>query len=197
MVLEVDEIVGAVELLIKPLCRSFADHPLILGAAVGADSEILPVVDIPSVFQLAAQGAVAPRAPVAEAAAPRGPRRVLVVDDSVTMRNLERDILQGAGYEVTLAEDGVLGLAAAKEQGPFDLVLTDLQMPRLDGIGLAAALRAQGQRTLPVLMVTTVDDAPTRARAMEAGVDRYLIKRELTRDRLVGLVEELVGRGAA
>jgi two-component system chemotaxis sensor kinase CheA len=198
MVLEVDEIIGAVEMLIKPLSRSFAEHPLILGAAVGADSEILPVLDIPNIFSQVTQGSVASRVRTNEeeqsnSEALRKSRRVLVVDDSVTMRTLEKGILEGAGFEVTLAEDGLKGMSALRESDSFDLVVTDFNMPNMNGLEFSSALRAAGFAQVPVLMVTTVDDESTRRKVMDAGVDSYLLKREFNQQSFLRVVTELIG----
>jgi chemotaxis protein histidine kinase CheA/CheY-like chemotaxis protein len=196
MVLEVDEIVGAVEMLIKPLSSSFADHPLILGAAVGADSEILPVLDIPNMFVQVTQGSVQARSRASEAAdeaAVAPSRRVLIVDDSVTMRTLERSILEGAGFQVTMAEDGLRGLDALRSNPPFDLVVSDFNMPNMNGLEFCTALRGHGFSTVPVLMVTTMDDDTTRRNVMNAGVDSYLVKRDFNQQSFLRAITELIG----
>jgi CheY-like chemotaxis protein len=201
LVLEVDEIVGAVEMLIKPLCRAFADHQLILGAAVGADSEILPVLDVPNLFNHVTQGrgtrpvhhsaqAGAGAAVEEEEAAPT----VLIVDDSSTMRILERDGLQSGGYEVVLAEDGLKGIEALRNHPDIDLVVTDLNMPNCDGLEFTTRLRNDLMAQVPVMMVTTVDDAGTRRKAADAGVDHYLVKREFSQESFLAAVAELLGQ---
>jgi len=195
MVLEVDEIVGAVEMLIKPLCRSFAEHPLILGAAVGADSEILPVLDVPNLFGKVTQTRATQRSRPAEAVEEEedGPMTVLVVDDSSTMRILERDVLQTGGYEVVLAEDGLKGLEALQTHPGIDLVVTDLNMPNCDGLEFTTRLRAELNTTVPVMMVTTVDDADTRRQAADAGVDHYLVKREFSQESFLSAIADMLG----
>ena len=198
MVLEVDEIVGAVEMLIKPLAQAFADHPLILGAAVGADSEILPVLDIPNMFVQVTQGSVTARSRASEAAEDQhlqaaSARKILIVDDSVTMRTLERGILEGAGYEVTMAEDGLRGMDALRSGKTFDLVVTDFNMPNMNGLEFCSALRGHGFSTVPVLMVTTMDDDTTKKNVMNAGVDSYLVKRDFNQQTFLRAITELLG----
>ena len=198
MVLEVDEIVGAVEMLIKPLAKSFAEHPLILGAAVGADSEILPVLDIPNMFIQVTQGSVTARSRASEAAEDEHnqnstARRILIVDDSVTMRTLERGILEGAGYDVTMAEDGLKGMDALRSGKTFDLVVTDFNMPNMNGLEFCSSLRGHGFTTVPVLMVTTMDDDTTKKNVMNAGVDSYLVKRDFNQQTFLRAITELLG----
>jgi len=197
LVLEVDEIVGAVEMLIKPLCRAFAEHPLILGAAVGADSEILPVLDVPNLFGKVTQtrGTRPTMAAAASLEEEEEERKltVLVVDDSSTMRILERDVLQTGGYEVVLAEDGLKGLEALQTHPNIDLVVTDLNMPNCDGLEFTGRLREELDSTVPVMMVTTVDDNQTKRQAQEAGVDHYLVKREFSQESFLGAIADLLG----
>ncbi len=199
IVLEVDEIVGAVEMLIKPLCKSFAEHPLIVGAAVGADSEILPVLDVPNLFNRVGQGKMAARTAESVAAEQAEERRltVLIVDDSSTMRILERDVLKSGGYDVVLAEDGLKGLDALRQHPEIDLVVTDYNMPNCNGVEFTARARSEGNATVPILMVTTVDDAETRRRAAEAGVDHYLVKRDFSQETFLAAVGELLGTPAS
>ena len=197
MVLEVDEIVGAVEMLIKPLARAFADHPLILGAAVGADSEILPVLDVPNLFGNVTQArGVRAASKTASTDAHHEEERsltVLVVDDSSTMRILERNVLQSGGYDVVLAEEGLKGLEALDAHDTIDLVVTDLQMPNCDGLEFTKRLRNDLDSTVPVMMVTTVDNDDTRRQAQLAGVDHYLVKRDFSQETFLGAITDLLG----
>ena len=102
--------------------------------------------------------------------------RILAVDDSPSMRDMVRISLTGAGFEVTQANDGEEALKLAKEQ-LFDLILSDVNMPRMDGIELIRALRAQtSYRHMPILMLTT-DDSPDRKReGKEAGATGWMVK---------------------
>jgi two-component system sensor histidine kinase and response regulator WspE len=142
------------------------------------------------------QGSVQARSRASEAAddaAAAPSRRVLIVDDSVTMRTLERSILEGAGFQVTMAEDGLRGLDALRGNPAFDLVVTDFNMPNMNGLEFCTALRGHGFSTVPVLMVTTMDDENTRRNVMNAGVDSYLVKRDFNQQSFLRAITELIG----
>jgi two-component system chemotaxis sensor kinase CheA len=118
---------------------------------------------------------------------------VLVVDDALTVRELERSILERAGYAVRVAVDGQDALARLAEERP-DLVVTDVEMPHLDGYGLVAAIRARpGLESVPVLMVTSRASADDRRRGLDAGADGYLVKQDFDAQRLLDAVARLLG----
>ena len=126
-------------------------------------------------------------------APPRRPS-VLVVDDVGAVRELERSVLAAGGYEVRTARDGEEALELARARRP-DLVVTDYDMPRLDGLGLCRTIRdTPALASLPVLVVTANQDEDLRRRALEAGADGYLVKGELTERRLLDAVGSLLGR---
>jgi two-component system, chemotaxis family, chemotaxis protein CheY len=102
---------------------------------------------------------------------------ILTVDDSTSMRQLVRATLQGAGYKLVQAANGVEALAYAKTHEPPQLVLTDVNMPEMDGITLVQALRAlPSYKHIPILMLTTESGADIRRRAKESGATGWLVK---------------------
>jgi two-component system chemotaxis response regulator CheY len=102
--------------------------------------------------------------------------RILAVDDSPSMRDMVRIALTGAGFEVTQATDGEEALKLAKEQA-FDLILSDVNMPRMDGIQLIRALRAESSyRHTPILMLTTDGSADRKREGKEAGATGWMVK---------------------
>ena len=120
-------------------------------------------------------------------------KRILVVDDSLTVRELERKLLTRHGYDVEVAVDGVDGWNAMRT-GHFDLVVTDVDMPRMGGIELVGLIRAdQGMRTRPVMIVSYKDSEEDRHRGLEAGADYYLTKGSFHDERLVQAVVDLIG----
>ena len=124
-------------------------------------------------------------------AAPR--KRVLVVDDSLTVRELERKLLVGRGYEVTVAVDGMDGWNALRGED-FDLLITDIDMPRMDGIELVTLLRRDTRlQSLPVMVVSYKDREEDRRRGLDAGADYYLAKASFHDDALLDAVAELIG----
>jgi len=122
--------------------------------------------------------------------------RVLVVDDSRTVRELHRRILESAGYEVTVAEDGLDALRQLACDRAIDLVVTDVEMGAIDGLMLTAAIRTRESRpALPVVVVSSDEQWTIRDRALAAGADAYLVKRGFNWGLLVRTVERLLGGG--
>jgi two-component system chemotaxis sensor kinase CheA len=119
---------------------------------------------------------------------------VLVVEDSFTVRELQRTILEVAGYRVATAHNGRDALEQVLSDAEIDLVLTDVDMPELDGIGLTTAIRASEQRAaLPVVIVTSRADEDDRRQGAEAGADAYMVKSSYDQQALLETVERLVG----
>lgn len=121
------------------------------------------------------------------------PKTILTVDDSASMRQMLRMTLAGAGYTVIEAEDGVRGLAAAKTTPP-DLVLTDLNMPAMDGVALVRELRRLPTLTgVPIILVTTESDAQKKAEAKAAGATGWITK-PFQPDQLLSLAKKVLGQ---
>ncbi|MFF7706895.1 response regulator [Pseudomonas sp. NPDC007930] len=120
-------------------------------------------------------------------------KRVLVVDDSLTVRELQRKLLGNKGYEVAVAVDGMDGWNALRSES-FDLLITDIDMPRMDGIELVTLLRRDSRlQSLPVMVVSYKDREEDRRRGLDAGADYYLAKASFHDDALLGAVQELIG----
>ena len=119
-------------------------------------------------------------------------RRVMTVDDSKTMRDMVAFTLRGAGYHVTTAEDGRQAVnLLANEQ--VDIVITDLNMPNMDGVGLIRALRAQPKfRAVPILMLTTESDPAKKAEGKSAGATGWIVK-PFNPEKLVEIVNRVCG----
>ncbi|WP_248794673.1 hybrid sensor histidine kinase/response regulator [Pseudomonas sp. MWU13-2105] len=120
-------------------------------------------------------------------------KRVLVVDDSLTVRELQRKLLLNRGYEVAVAVDGMDGWNALRGED-FDLLITDIDMPRMDGIELVTLLRKDARlQSLPVMVVSYKDREEDRRRGLDAGADYYLAKASFHDDALLDAVVELIG----
>lgn len=120
-------------------------------------------------------------------------KRILVVDDSLTVRELERKLLVGRGYQVAVAVDGMDGWNALRAED-FDLLITDIDMPRMDGIELVTLLRRDTRlQSLPVMVVSYKDREEDRRRGLDAGADYYLAKASFHDDALLDAVAELIG----
>lgn len=120
-------------------------------------------------------------------------KRVLVVDDSLTVRELQRKLLLNRGYEVAVAVDGMDGWNALRAED-FDLLITDIDMPRMDGIELVTLLRQDSRlQSLPVMVVSYKDREEDRRRGLDAGADYYLAKASFHDDALLDAVMDLIG----
>ena len=120
-------------------------------------------------------------------------KRILVVDDSLTVRELQRKLLSNRGYDVAVAVDGMDGWNALRSED-FDLLITDIDMPRMDGIELVTLLRRDNRlQSLPVMVVSYKDREEDRRRGLDAGADYYLAKASFHDDALIDAVAELIG----
>jgi two-component system, chemotaxis family, sensor histidine kinase and response regulator WspE len=128
---------------------------------------------------------------LAEETRPR--KRILVVDDSITVRELERQLLQSRGYAVDVAVDGMDGWNAVRST-PYDLIVTDVDMPRMDGIGLVSLVKADpARRETPVVIVSYKDREEDRLRGLDAGANRYLTKSSFHDETFVDTIVDLIG----
>lgn len=202
LVVTVDDVLGDQALVVKPLGRAFSGAHYLSGAAVQADGSTLPVLHVPALFTRAtsSQHSIIPAAPKIKSSlssvvpAPRQQRAILVVDDSMTIRTLLRNILRTDDYEVSVAQDGKAGFDILMHMTRCDLVITDLEMPRMNGVELCRAIRSSNRAQVPVMVVTSVGDPAEKRRALEAGADAYIIKNEFEQTRFLGVVARLSGR---
>lgn len=121
--------------------------------------------------------------------------KILLVDDSRTMRNIWKKVITGMQSEAVEAGDGVEGLKAIAEQGPFDLMLVDWNMPNMDGITMIREVR-QNDKSTPIIMVTTEAEKPRILEALKAGVNNYVVK-PFTPDALMSKINETMEKAAA
>ncbi len=188
-----DALLGTEEVAVKPLGPLLAGVEGYRGASILGDGRIALLVE-PAMLTRGsprASGIAAPGAAAAPAAAPK----ILVVEDSFTVRELQRSILEAAGYPVVTARDGRDALTALDRDSQIALVITDLDMPELDGIELTRAVRADTVRSsLPVVIVTSRGSDDDRRKGIEAGADAYMAKRSFDQQTLLATVERLVGR---
>ena len=192
-VITCDALLGDEEVVVKPLGPLLAGVQGYLGAALLGDGRIALLIEPAALTQLQPPG---PGRWPAPAAAP-GPAasRILVVEDSLTVRELQRSILETAGYQVTTAPDGRAALDALERDPEISLVVTDLEMPELGGLELTRAIRAdQARSALPVVIVTSHGSEEDRRTGIAAGADAYMAKRSFDQQSLLVTVERLLGR---
>jgi two-component system sensor histidine kinase and response regulator WspE len=193
----VDRFLGERELVVQPLDPRLGKVKDISAAAFMEDGTPVLIVDVDdllrSLEKLVAEGNVLRLdPPVARGPALRR-KRVLAVDDSRTVRELQRKLLAGRGYDADVAVDGMDGWNAVRTGG-YDLVITDVDMPRLDGIELTRLIKQDPQlEHLPVLIVSYKDREEDRLRGLEAGADYYLTKSSFHDETLLQAVADLIG----
>jgi two-component system chemotaxis sensor kinase CheA len=189
-----EEVIVEQEVLVKPLGRSLATVSGYLGAAILGDGAVVLVLDPAYLVRQAPRASAAIRVGAAAALRARQAPKVLVVDDQFTVRELQRSILRTAGYRVEVACDGREALDALVAKADFDIVVTDLQMPEMDGLALLGAIRADPDRSsLPVIVVTSRGSDEDRKRGAQAGADAYIVKDEFDQQALLEAVKRLVG----
>ena len=191
-----DALLGEEEVVVKPLGPLLSSLQTYLGAAILGDGRIALLVDPMALVRAQADRRVASApAPVASAE-PIAPK-VLVVEDSLTIRELQRSILEAAGYRVQTARNGRDALTHIDHDEEIDLVVTDVEMPEMDGIELTETIRSRAtSSSLPVVIVTSLGEEDHRRRGIEAGADAYMVKQSFDQHDLLDTVERLVGTSA-
>jgi two-component system, chemotaxis family, sensor histidine kinase and response regulator WspE len=193
----VDSLLGEQDLVVRPLDRRLGKVPNLHAAAVLDDGSPVLIVDpddLWSSIDKLLEGHRLQRAGATTAQSERHHRkRVLVVDDSITVREVERQLLTNHGYVVEVAVDGMEGWNLVRE-GRFDLVVSDIDMPRLNGIELVRKIKADPRlQAIPVVIVSYKDRDEDRLRGLEAGANYYLTKSSFHDDTLIQAVRELIG----
>jgi two-component system chemotaxis sensor kinase CheA len=193
---QVDALVGQRDVVVKDLGQLLPRLGVVQGAGVDPDGAVLVVLDASGLIERAWQSGPAPADSPPTSAVREPPPAggvILVVDDALTVRELQRSILERAGYRVRLASDGTEALAALIGD-PADLVLTDVEMPKLDGFGLTEAIRSHpALANTAVLILSSRASDEDRVRGMEAGADGYIIKSAFDERGLLMAVEQLLG----
>jgi two-component system, chemotaxis family, sensor histidine kinase and response regulator WspE len=192
----VDRFLGEHTLAVQPLDSRLGKVRNVSAAALLDDGQVVLLIDVEdvvaSVARLVREGQLAGVARGAQGAA-RERKRVLVVEDSLTVRELERKLLEKRGYAVTVAVDGMDGWTTLRH-GRYDLVITDVDMPRMDGIELVTMIRSDPQlKHVPVMIVSYKDREEDRRRGLEAGADYYLTKGSFHDEALLDAVNDLIG----
>jgi two-component system sensor histidine kinase and response regulator WspE len=193
----VDRFLGERELVVQPLDPRLGKIRNISAAALMEDGAPVLIIDVEdlvrSVEKLIQEGALTKVRPESVGLLQSKPKRVLAVDDSLTVRELERKMLLARGYVAEVAVDGMDAWNAVRS-GSYDLVITDVDMPRMDGIELAKKIKQDPRlKATPVLIVSYKDREQDRMRGLEAGADYYLTKGSFHDETLIQAVVDLIG----
>jgi chemosensory pili system protein ChpA (sensor histidine kinase/response regulator) len=198
LAVQVDGVLGNREVVVKNIGPQLARLPGIAGATVLGSGEVVLILDPVQLAARAARAGLAPTvAASAEATVPPVPEAhvatVMVVDDSLTVRKVTQRLLEREGYRVLLAKDGVDALEQMQATRP-DLMLVDIEMPRMDGLDLTRNVRGnEATRAIPIVMITSRTADKHRNMALELGVDAYFGK-PYQEDVLLAAVAGLLGR---
>jgi len=192
----VDRFLGESMLVVQPLDARLGKIKDIAAGAVMKNGEPVLIVDTDDLLRSVSKlvrGGQLERVRGGQQAVAAHRKHVLIVEDSLTVRELERKLLEKEGYAVTVAVDGMDGWNALRGSA-FDLVVTDVDMPRMDGIELVTLIKRDAVlRTLPVMIVSYKDRDEDRRRGLDAGADYYLLKGSFHDDALIGAVRDLIG----
>ncbi len=183
---QVDDIVGTREIVVKTLGPQFSAVPGLGGATILSDGQVVVILDLNELARVAIKDLTAISQTDTQQIEQHTPARhplsvgispcILVVDDSVTVRKVTSRILRRQGYQVITAKDGIDALKTLQEQIPAAILL-DIEMPRMDGFEVAARVRASEElKHIPIVMITSRTGDKHRERALELGVDQYMGK---------------------
>lgn len=190
----VDRLLGRQEIVSKPIGHPLKEIKNISGATILGDGRAILILDIPYIIE-SAEGVIIKQAAAKPKAvkASKKKKSILLAEDVLTTAMLEKNILESVGYSVVIARDGQEALERASQE-TFDLVITDILMPRMDGFQLTEKLRKDKMyKDVPVIIVTTRESDADKRRGLEAGADAYILKSEFTSEGLLNTIERLIG----
>ncbi|WP_293347766.1 MULTISPECIES: hybrid sensor histidine kinase/response regulator [unclassified Microcoleus] len=195
--LAVDKFLGERDLVVRPLDPRLGKVADISAAAFMEDGAPVLIIDVEdlvrSTDKLLAESLLQKVSKTEQTAESTTRKRVLVVDDSITVREVERKLLENQGYEVEIAVNGMDGWNALRT-GQFDLVISDVDMPRMTGIELVSQIKNHSAlKSIPVIIVSYKDREQDRIRGLEVGADYYLTKSSFHDDTLLNAVVDLIG----
>lgn len=187
----VDEIIGREEMVVKPLPLHLQNLRIVSGVTIGERDSIINVLHVAELIRQAREigdpGRLRPAVKEERAAT------VLVVDDSINTREIEKSILEAYGYAVFTAEDGEEAYEKTREV-LYDLVITDVEMPRLDGFSLTKRLRDDERyRNVPIIIVTSLEKDEDKKRGITVGANAYIVKGAFDQSNLIETVQSLIG----
>jgi two-component system chemotaxis sensor kinase CheA len=189
--LVVDEILGREEMVVKPLPSHIKNIRMVSGVTIGERNSIINVLHVPEVIKMARE--VADPGKIRKSVTEKRSAKILVVDDSINTREIERSILEAYGYSVVTGEDGEDGWEKTR-QTQFDMVITDVEMPRLDGFSFTERLRSdEVYRNVPVIIVTSREKEEDKKRGIQVGANAYIVKGAFDQSNLIETVKTLIG----
>ncbi len=188
LALQVDEILNDQEVLVKGLGKQLRRVRNVAGATILGSGKVVPVVNVADIFQSAVNARVITQSAKGE----EQPKSILVAEDSITARTLLKSILESAGYHVKTAVDGAQAFAELGSE-KFDLVVSDVEMPRMNGFDLTAKIRGDRNLSgLPVVLVTALESRQDREWGLDVGANAYIVKSSFEQSNLLDVVGRLI-----
>jgi FOG: CheY-like receiver len=189
---KVDEIIDEHQILVKRLGRQLKSVRNISGAAVLGSGTVVPVINVSDLMKSALDSISMKRITKNEIQAEVKVYKVLVTDDSITSRTLIKNILETAGYDVITAVDGVDAVTKALV-GEFDLIVSDVDMPRMNGFELTAKIRKDKKLSeVPVVLVTALESREDREHGIDVGANAYIVKSSFDQSNLLEVIKKLL-----
>ena len=186
----VDELVDETEIVVKSLSPLLTRTQHVTSATIMGDGQVIMILDVPSLINSARQ--INRTGLQRQRERTSSQKRILVVDDSITTRELERSILEAQGYTVELADDGTVALEMLNRDNRYDLVISDVEMPNMNGFELTASIKANPTiRAIPVIIVTSLNNEEHKRSGIDAGAQAYMTKGDFEQANLLSTIEYL------
>lgn len=186
----IDAFIDRQDITFKPQSKLLKRVPNVSGATILGDGSVCIILNPVDLLHSLKNGAWQQVSDARESVAAKN--RLLLVEDSIIIRTQMQRLLKGAGYEVTIAEDGLQGLQKVQTQD-FDLVLSDVEMPNMDGLEMTTKIRQQDKyRHLPIVLITTLSSPEAKRRGQEAGANAYLTKGNFEQQLLFDTLKQLI-----
>lgn len=192
MAFKVDGVLDEQQVLVKGLGMLLKRVRNISGATILGSGKIVPVLHVNDLFKSALRAKTKIRIETEEETAKQKIARILVAEDSITSRTMLKNILENAGYIVTVAVDGADAFTKAKSQN-FDLILSDIDMPKMNGFELTVKIKNDAKLgELPVVLCTSLESREDKERGVEAGADAYIVKNSFDQGNLLEIIKRLI-----
>lgn len=189
--LVVDEIIDEQDVVVKQLPAHMQNLKTVAGATISGDNTLVLILHIPEIVKLVGRTTVT-RGDVRETIHPVTRTTILLVEDSVNTAEIERSILEEQGYAVDVVHDGLTALEQVNKAS-YDLIVTDIEMPGMDGFSLTEHIRSlPNYRHLPIIIVTSLERDADKRRGIQVGADAYITKGDFEQTRLIETIRSLI-----
>lgn len=188
----VDKVLSEQEVLVKNLGKQLARVRNVAGASILGSGKVVPILNISDLLKSALKISASSLSMAKKEAKSVAQRSILIAEDSITSRTLLKNILESAGYRVRATVDGMDALTALRSE-EFDLVVSDIEMPRMNGFDLVQKIRSEKKTAeLPVVLVTALESREDRERGIDVGANAYIVKRSFDQSNLLEVIEKLI-----